>query len=65
MIVMFSLPIYAKEYKIYADDVGDYIQQCGGEFYLRKHDVEFVVEEKYREFVLIKYPFLEQVPLVY
>jgi len=62
---MFSLPIYAKEYKIYADDVGDYIQQCGGEFYLRKHDVEFVVEEKYREFVLIKYPFLEQVPLVY
>jgi uncharacterized protein (DUF1330 family) len=62
---MFSLRTFIPEYKLYADEVGDYIQKCGGEFYLRKHDVEFVVEEKYREFVLIKYPFLEQVPLVY
>ena len=57
--------MYAPEYKLYSDEVGYYIQQCGGEFYVRRHDVEFVVEEKYREFVLIKFPFLEQVPLCY
>jgi uncharacterized protein (DUF1330 family) len=57
--------MFVPEYKMYSDEIGDYIQQCGGEFYVRRHDVEFVVEEKYRDFVLIKFPFLEEVPLVY
>ena len=65
MIIMFSLRMLAPEYKVYSDDVGDYIQECGGEFYVRRHDVEFVVEEKYREFVLIRFPFLEEIPLCY
>lgn len=62
---MFSLRMYAPEYKMYSDEVGYYIQECGGEFYVRRNDVEFVVEERYREFVLIKFPFLEEIPLAY
>jgi uncharacterized protein (DUF1330 family) len=57
--------MYAPEYKMYSDEVGYYIQECGGEFYVRRNDVEFVVEERYREFVLIKFPFLEEIPLAY
>jgi len=65
MIVMFSLSRYIPEYKEYADDIGFYIQRFGGALAIRKHEVEFTIEERYREFVLIKYPFLEQVLLVY
>ena len=57
--------MYVPEYKLYADEIGDYIQERGGEFYVRRHEVEFVVEHRYKDFVLIKFPFLEEVPLVY
>jgi len=65
MIIMFSLRMYTPEYKKYADEVGDYIQKCGGEFAVRRHDVEFTVEERFKDFVLIQFPFLEEIPLCY
>ena len=65
MIVMFSLSLYSPEYKQHADDVGLYIQNFGGSLAIRRHEVEFTIEEKYREFVIIKYPFLEEIPLCY
>ena len=40
---MFSLSLYAPEYKQYADDVGFYVQDCGGYFHVAIHNVEFTV----------------------
>ena len=65
MIVMYSLSLYTPEYKRYADDVGFYIQKIGGEFAVCRHDVEFTFEDKYKDFVLIQFPFLKEIPLCY
>ena len=65
MIAIFSLALYTSEYKKYADEVGFYVQECGGEIAVRRHDVEFTVPIQHQLFVLIKYPFLKIVPLIY
>jgi len=65
MIAMFSLSLYAPEYKQYGDDVGFYVQDLGGEIAVRRHDVEFTVPIQHQLFVLIKYPFLKIIPLIY
>lgn len=65
MIAMFSLELYTSEYKQYADEVGFYVQRIGGELAVRRHDVEFTVPDKYKDFILIQYPFLKSVPLIY
>jgi uncharacterized protein (DUF1330 family) len=65
MIAMFSLPLYTPEYKQYGDDVGDYVQECGGHFHIARNDVEFTVPLEQKLFVLIKFPFLKIIPLVY
>jgi hypothetical protein len=65
MIVMFSLALYTPEYRKYSDDVGYYAQECGGYFHIARNDVEFTFPERYKDFVLIKYPFLKEIPLVY
>ena len=65
MIAIFSLALYTSEYKKYADEVGFYVQECGGEIAVRRHDVEFTVPVQHQLFVLIKYPFLKIVPLIY
>jgi hypothetical protein len=65
MIAMFSLPLYTPEYKQYADEVGYYVQECGGYFHVARHDVEFTVPIEQQLFVMIKFPFLKTVPLVY
>ena len=65
MIVMFSLELYTPEYRRYADDIGFYAQDCGGYFHVARHDVEYTFPEKYKDFVLIQYPFLKLIPLVY
>jgi uncharacterized protein (DUF1330 family) len=65
MIVMYSLKNNAPEYEEYLDKVGDYIQHCGGEFHLARHEVEFTFEEKHRVFVLLQFPFLKEIPLCY
>jgi hypothetical protein len=65
MITMFSLELYTPNYKQYADEIGFYVQRIGGEIAVRRHDVEFTVPVKYKDFVLIQYPFLKEIPLIY
>ena len=65
MIVMYALKKYTPEYKEYLDEVGHYIQKCGGEFHIARHDVEFTFEDKYKDFVLLQFPFLKEIPLCY
>lgn len=65
MIAMFSLELYTQEYKKYADEVGLYVQRIGGELAVRRYDIEFTVPIRYKDFVLIQYPFLKLVPLIY
>jgi hypothetical protein len=55
MITMFSLELYTPECHRYQDDIGFYVQSCGGEFSVHRHDIEF----------LIQFPFLKEVPLIY
>lgn len=62
---MFSLSLCAPEYEQYADEVGFYVQDCGGYFHVARHDVEFIVPIEQQLFVMIKFPFLKTVPLVY
>jgi len=65
MISMFSLELYTPNYQQFADEIGFYVQRIGGELAVRRHDVEFTVPLRYKDFVLIKYPFLKEIPLVY
>ncbi len=47
------------------DDVGLYVQQLGGHFEThRGHVIEFFVPQEYRDFVILKYPFLREVEYV-
>jgi hypothetical protein len=47
------------------DDVGLYVQELGGHFEThRGHVIEFFVPVEYRDFVILKYPFLREVEYV-
>jgi len=43
------------------DDVSLYVQEIGGYFEIQKRVIEFFIPVEYRDFILIKYPFLEEV----
>jgi len=47
------------------DEISLYVQEIGGHFEIQKRVIEFFVPEEYRDFILIKYPFLEEVCYVY
>jgi hypothetical protein len=64
MLVMYALNRWCKEFRELKDEVGDYIQSIGGEFHVARHDIEFTFEEKYKSFVLIKFPFLKEISVV-
>lgn len=42
------------------DEVSLYVQECGGYFEIQRHVIEFFVPAEYRDFILIKYPFLQE-----
>jgi uncharacterized protein (DUF1330 family) len=65
MIVMYSLKKHTPECKEYLDQVGFYVQKCGGEFHIGRHEIEFTFEDRYKDFVLVQFPFLEEIPLCY
>lgn len=46
------------------DDVSLYVQKIGGSFEIQKSTIEFFVPVEYREFMLLKYPFLTQVDYI-
>ena len=48
-----------------ADDVSLYVQECGGHFEVTRHNIEFFAPAEYRDFIIMKYPFLEEVEYVY
>ena len=65
MISIFSLELYSPECRQHRDDIGFYVQHCGGEFSVHRHTIEFTVPQRYKDFVLLQYPFLKEIPLVY
>ena len=46
------------------DEVSLYVQEIGGSFEIQKRVIEFYVPVEYREFMLLKYPFLTQVDYI-
>ena len=62
---MISFTINKYSYYDQTDDVSLYVQEIGGYFEIQRHNVEFFVPVEYRDFILIKYPFLEEVCYVY
>jgi hypothetical protein len=47
------------------DDIGFYAQSVGGYFEMRRgFTVEFFVPQEYREFMIMKYPFLREVAYI-
>ena len=46
------------------DDVSLYVQEIGGYFEIQKRVIEFFIPVEYRDFILIKYPFLEEVEYI-
>jgi hypothetical protein len=44
-----------------ADEIGLYVQECGGYFHIDRHVIEFFIPDEYRDFMLMKYPHLEEV----
>lgn len=63
-MISFTINKY-KYYEENLDDVSLYVQESGGYFEIQRFVVEFYVPEEYRDFILIKYPFLEEVSYVY
>jgi hypothetical protein len=46
------------------DEVSLYVQECGGYFEIQRHTIEFFVPIEYREFIILKYPFLQPVDYI-
>lgn len=46
------------------DEISLYVQECGGHFEIQRHNIEFFVPEEYRDFVIMKYPFLQEVDYI-
>lgn len=58
-MIQFNLPRATPSFVELADEIGDYVQHLGGEFFCRKHHVEFHVPIKCIDFMLIRYPVLQ------
>jgi len=48
-----------------ADDISLYVQEAGGYFETSRNSVEFYIPVEYRDFMIMKYPFLKEVAYVY
>ena len=46
------------------DDVSLYVQEIGGHFEIQRRVIEFFVPIEYRDFIIMKYPFLEEVDYI-
>ncbi len=62
-MISFTISKWSKHKE--ADNVSLYVQEVGGYFETHRHNIEFYVPAEYRDFMLIKYPFLEEVCYVY
>lgn len=62
-MIIFNLPISRVNEPI-ADEIGFYVQAHGGYFFVRRHVVEFHIDRRFKDFMLILYPFLEEEPMI-
>jgi hypothetical protein len=46
------------------DEISLYVQEIGGSFEIQRHVVEFFVPQEYRDFIIMKYPFLQEVEYI-
>ena len=67
LMTQFILPrfglkqLIGKDAQTIADDISIYVQQKGGNFVIRRHCVEFNIDDKNAVILAILYPFLEVV----
>ena len=61
-MISFTISKWSKHKE--ADEVSLYVQEVGGYFETQRHSIEFFVPVEYRDFILIKYPFLEEVDYI-
>jgi hypothetical protein len=48
-----------------ADDISLYVQDCGGYFEIHRDNVEFYIPVEYRDFLILRYPFLNEIEYVH
>ena len=63
-MISFTINKY-RYYEEDLDELGLYVQECGGHYEIQRYVIEFFVPAEYRDFIIMKYPFLEEVAYVY
>ena len=58
---MISFTIDKSEHKDLIDEIDVYVQEIGGRFAILRNVVEFYIPQEYRYFIILKYPFLQEV----
>jgi hypothetical protein len=56
--------IISSRWEELADEIGFYVQQCGGSFHTVRRGVEFTLSSKYHDFLLIQWPELQEIELI-
>jgi len=62
-MISFTINKY-RYYEHNLDELSLYVQECGGYYEIQRYVVEFYVPPEYRDFILIKYPYLQEVEYV-
>ena len=47
-----------------ADDISLYVQESGGYMEIHRNTIEFYIPQEYHEFLLLKYPILEEISYI-
>jgi hypothetical protein len=63
-MISFTINKY-RYYEENLDEVSLYVQECGGHYEIQRYVIEFFVPVEYRDFIIMKYPFLQEVAYVY
>ena len=61
---MISFTVNKFKYYGDTDELSLYVQESGGHYEIQRYVIEFFIPVEYREFILIKYPFLEEVDYI-
>jgi hypothetical protein len=60
-MIQFNLKrsVTVESFEKLADDIGDYVQTCGGGFAICRHHIEFYIPVKNADFLAIRFPILQ------
>lgn len=58
---MISFIVDKYKYEQHITEIDLYVQEIGGSFVLSRNTIEFRVPQEYQTFMLLKYPFLQEV----